>query len=93
MKRLMLCAILLGWAFPGLAEVILSDPFENGILGTAPGGTNGGFFEVSSGGGSVTETSGEAQITSAPKKDDRNGMLSTNTVSLLTLKPIPLLLV
>jgi hypothetical protein len=82
MKRLMVCAILLGWTLPGLAEVILSDPFANDNLGTAPAGTNGGFFAVSSGGGSVTETNGEAQITSAPIKDDVNGMLSSNTVSL-----------
>ena len=79
----MLYAILLGWALPGLADVILSDPFENGDLGTAPGGNNGGFYTVRSGtGGSVAEASGAAQITSAPKKDDINGMLSTNTVSL-----------
>ena len=52
-------------------------------MGTAPGGNNGGFYTVRSGtGGSVAEASGAAQITSAPKKDDINGMLSTNTVSL-----------
>ena len=82
MKQLFLLAVLLGWALPGLADVILLDPFDDGNLGTAPGGINGGFFEVTSGGGSVTEASGQAQITSASNQNDVNGMLSTNTVSL-----------
>ncbi|HSR88720.1 MAG TPA: hypothetical protein VLL07_07170, partial [Pontiella sp.] len=78
----MMCAVLMVWALPGQAEILLSDPFENGVLGTAPGGTNGGFYTVSSGGGSATETNGQAQITSSSNQNDVNGMLSTNTVSL-----------